>query len=82
MNVKKFAGLAFLAVTLAVASGCSTIERLEANALADRAKNPQKYQEIPEVAQAQKSANQNGPAYPEFCTFGCPDQHEVLTRNW
>lgn len=82
MNIKKIAALAFLATAVITASGCSTIERLEANARADRAAHPEKYQEIPEVARAQKTGNQEGAAFPEFCTFGCPAQHEDLTRNW
>lgn len=75
-----------VAVTVAVAGlaalwGCSTIAELEARAVADRAANPGKYLEDPDIKRAQMTQNEGGAAYPEFCTFGCPKEPMVLTRN-
>ncbi|MNJ62848.1 hypothetical protein D3C77_587030 [compost metagenome] len=62
--------------------GCATVEKLEADARADRAAHPGKYTEIPEVRKAQMTQNESGAAYPAFCTFGCKEQTEDLTRAW
>ncbi|HGA2320932.1 TPA: hypothetical protein ACIRVE_005564 [Pseudomonas putida] len=80
MNIKKIGATAFLAVSLFSATGCSTIAQLEANARADRAAHPEKYQEIPEVARQQMSPGQDGAPYPQFCTFGCTEPMD-LSRN-
>lgn len=82
MKIKTFAAAAFIALSALATTGCGTISTLEENARAERAENPAKYQEIPEVARAQKTQNEGGAAYPEFCTFGCPGQPQELTRNW
>ena len=66
---------------LASVGGCSTIADLEARAVADRAANPAKYLEDPDIKRAQMTQNQGGAAYPEFCTFGCPKEPMVLTRD-
>lgn len=65
-------------------TGCTTLDNLHAAAAADRAANPEKYTEIPEVQRAQMTANQDGSAYPQFCTWGCPTSEEriELTRAW
>jgi len=75
-----------LAVLVAVAGiatvgGCSTIADLEARAVADRAANPSKYLEDPDIKRAQMTQNQGGAAFPEFCTFGCPKEPMDLSRN-
>lgn len=72
----------FVCGVLSTASGCSAVTKLEASARADRAANPEKYQEIPEVARQQMSPGQDGGPYPAFCTFGCPDTQPDLSRNW
>lgn len=75
--------LAVLAIMGALLSaGCSTVERWEAAAVADRAANPAKYQEDPEILRQQLTANEGGAAYPEFCTWGCPSERVELTRAW
>lgn len=73
---------AMVVVAAAANTGCSTIDRLEANARADRAAHPEKYQEIEAVKRAQMTNNGNGIAFPEFCTFGCPETQTELTRAW
>ncbi|MDH4602361.1 MULTISPECIES: hypothetical protein [Pseudomonas syringae group] len=72
-----------IGLTAAISStGCSTVSQLEANAIADRSANPEKYREDPAVLRQQLTANQSGFAYPEFCTFGCPDEPMNLMRPW
>ncbi|WP_153785395.1 hypothetical protein [Pseudomonas sp. EMN2] len=66
---------------LAALGGCSAITELEARAVADRAANPAKYLEDPDIKRAQMTQNEGGAAYPEFCTFGCPKEPMDLTRN-
>jgi len=73
---------ALVVVAAAANTGCSVIDRLEANALADRAAHPEKYQEIEAVKRAQMTNAGNGIAFPEFCTFGCPETQTDLTRAW
>lgn len=70
---------ALVVVVAATSTGCA---RLEANARADRAAHPEKYQEIEAVKRAQMTNAGNGIAFPEFCTFGCPETQTDLTRNW
>lgn len=82
MNIKKLAATAVIAASLLSATGCSTIAQLEANARADRAAHPEKYQEIADVARQQMSPGQDGAPYPEFCTWGCPETPTDLTRAW
>lgn len=83
MNKLIKSAMATLVVVAAVAStGCAAIDRLEERAVADRAQNPEKYQEIAQVKREQMTANQGGMAYPEFCTNGCPEIQTDLTRNW
>lgn len=82
MKLKNLTALVVVGVVMLAASGCSTIDRLEANAAADRAAHPEKYEEIPAIARQQMSPGQNGAAYPEFCTWGCPEEATDLTRSW
>jgi hypothetical protein len=70
---------ALVVVAAATSTGCA---QLEANALADRAAHPEKYQEIEAVKRAQMTSNGNGAPFPEFCTFGCPETRTDLSRNW
>lgn len=80
-NIGKAVAVFVAVAGLAAAGGCSTIDNLEARAIADRAANPAKYQEDPAIKRAQMTQNGNGLAFPEFCTFGCPKEPMDLTRN-
>jgi hypothetical protein len=80
MNIKQLVATACIAASLLAMTGCSAIAQLEENARADRAANPGKYLEDPEIKRAQMTQNQGGAAYPEFCTFGCTEPMD-LTRN-
>lgn len=77
----KFPALVLVAL---LGAGCQTIDKLHADAVAERAANPEKYTEIPSVQRAQMMPNQDGSAYPQSCAFGCPAAHERLdlSRNW
>ena len=81
--VLKLVACGFVVLGALTTAGCETLDKAHAGAVAERAANPEKYTEIPEVKRAQMTANQNGSAYPEFCTFGCPTAEERidLTRN-
>ncbi len=81
-TIKNAVALLLAATVMSATVGCSSIERLEANARKDRAENPEKYQEIPEIARQQMTANQQGVTFPEFCTWGCPAESTDLTRAW
>lgn len=80
----KFAAFGLVAMGALFSTGCTTIDNLHAAAAAERAANPEKYTEIPEVARAQYTANQDGSVYQQSCAFGCPtpEQRMELTRNW
>ena len=67
--------------SLSSTAGCSTIADLQAAASADRAAHPEKYLEDPAILRQQMTPNQEGMAYPQFCTWGCGEQID-LTRNW
>ena len=82
LTLKTLFTAAVIAAAVSVTAGCSTIASLEASAQADRAEHPEKYQEDKATLRQQLTANQNGSAYPEFCTFGCPAESMDLTRNW
>ena len=79
----KFVAFGLVAMGALFSTGCTTVDNLHAAAVAERAANPEKYQEIASVQRAQMTANQDGSAYPQFCTFGCPTAEERLdlTRN-
>lgn len=77
----KIAALGLVVMGAMFSTGCTTLDNLHAAAAAERQANPEKYTEIPEVAQAQYTANQNGMPYQPSCAFGCPDGVPELTRN-
>lgn len=80
----KFAAFGLVAMSALLSTGCQTMDKLHADAVAERAANPEKYTEIPEIQRAQMMPNQNGSMYPQSCAFGCPTAEERidLTRNW
>lgn len=80
-SLKNFAFAVALFGAVSATSGCSSIAALETSARADRAANPEKYQEDPAIQRQQMTPNQEGAAYPQFCTWGCQEQID-LTRNW
>jgi len=77
-----FKSVAFgLVVVGALAStGCAGLDKLHADAVADRAANPEKYTEIAEVRIHQLTKGET-PIYQDSCAFGCPDGLPELTRN-
>jgi hypothetical protein len=77
----KFAALGLVVIGALLNTGCTSLDNLHASAVADRAANPEKYQEIPAVRIAQISAGQEGPIYQDSCAFGCPDGLPELTRG-
>lgn len=77
----KIAAFGLVAMGALFSTGCTTLDNLHAAAAAERAVNPEKYTEIPEVAQAQYSAGQDGMPYQPSCAWGCPDGVPELTRN-
>ncbi|WP_219096191.1 hypothetical protein [Pseudomonas sp. UMAB-40] len=77
----KIAAFGLVALIALANTGCTTIDKLHADAVADRAANPEKYTEIPEVRAAQMANNQDSGAYPAFCTWGCTDDAMPVTRN-
>ena len=82
VSLKSLIAIALVASTALLNAGCSSIAELKASARADREAHPEKYKEDPEVVRQQMTANQNGPAYPQFCTWTCPIEQPDLTRNW
>lgn len=78
---KAIAAVLVIVGSLSSAAGCSTIADLQAAAKADRAAHPEKYLEDPVILRQQMTPNQEGMAYPQFCTWGCGEQID-LTRNW
>ena len=81
-TLKTLFSAAVIIATVSVTAGCSTIANLEAAAQADRAQHLEKYQEDQTILRQQLTANQNGLAYPQFCTWGCPKEQMDLTRSW
>lgn len=67
----KAAAFTFVAMFALATTGCAGIDKLHADAVAERAANPEKYTEIPEVLSAQTAPNQDGPIYQKSCAFGC-----------
>ena len=78
----KAAAFSLVALLALASTGCAALDKLHADAAADRAANPEKYTEIPEVRAAQMASNQDGGAYPAFCTWGCTDDAFPVTRNY
>lgn len=77
----KIAAFGLVAMFALANTGCTTIDKLHADAVADRAANPEKYTEIPAVRLAQISKSDETPIYQDSCAFGCPDGLPELTRN-
>ena len=81
----KIAAFGLVAMGALFNTGCTTLDNLHASAVADRAANPEKYQEIPAVRTAQISPNQDGPIYQDSCAFGCPasksEQAKLVTEQ-
>lgn len=83
--MRKFIKFSMAALVVAVAAsstGCAAFDRLHADAVADRAANPEKYKEIPSVKYSQMSGMENGPSYPDSCAFGCPETPTNVTKAW
>lgn len=78
-----FAATVFAAATFS-ATGCSALDKLHADAVSERAANPEKYTEIAAVQRAQMTPNQDGSVYPQSCAFGCPSAEDRIdtTRSW
>lgn len=68
----KIAAFGLVAMGALFSTGCTTLDNLHSSAVADRAANPEKYQEIPVVRTAQTTPGQDGPFYQDSCAFGCP----------
>jgi hypothetical protein len=81
MKSVKIAAFGLVVMGALFNTGCTTLDNLHAAAAAERQANPEKYTEIPEVRAAQMAYNQNGMAYPAFCTWGCTDDAFPVTRN-
>ncbi|WP_219096269.1 hypothetical protein [Pseudomonas sp. UMAB-40] len=76
----KIAAFGLVAMFALANTGCTTIDKLHADAVADRAANPEKYTEIPDVRIAQLTMGE-APIYQDSCAFGCPDGLPELTRS-
>jgi len=76
----KIAAIGLVVIGALLNTGCNTIDKLHADAVADRAANPEKYTEIAEVRIHQLTKGE-APIYQDSCAFGCPDGLPELTRN-
>jgi hypothetical protein len=76
----KIAAFGIVAMCALATTGCAGLDKLHADAVAERAANPEKYTEIPEVRLAQLTKGE-APIYQDSCAFGCPDGLPELTRN-
>jgi hypothetical protein len=76
----KSVAFCFVVVGALATTGCAGVDKLHADAVAERAANPEKYTEIPEVRMSQLTKGET-PIYQDSCAFGCPEGLPELTRN-